>query len=96
MATNTKYCRKCGTPVSADTRFCPNCGYEFTASPVSQDAPGQQVKYCRQCGKANAASAKFCLYCGHTFDGAQPSYSGTASRDVPSSPADTSSASGKR
>ena len=96
MATNTKYCRKCGTPVSADTRFCPNCGYEFTASPVSQDAPGQQVKYCRQCGKANAASAKFCLYCGHTFDDAQPSYSGTASSDVPSSPSDTSSVSGKR
>lgn len=70
MATDVKYCRKCGTQVPKDSMFCPNCGYEFPVTAASQPDTESKPRYCRQCGKANAAAAKFCLYCGYSFDGA--------------------------
>jgi len=85
----TKYCRKCGTAVSSDTRFCPNCGYEFSLIPANQNDSGQKTKYCRKCGKANSASARFCLYCGYSFDGTQPSYGEAVHNDISPYPAET-------
>ena len=70
MATEIKYCRKCGTQVPKDSMFCPNCGYEFPVTAASQPDTESKPRYCRQCRKANAAAAKFCLYCGYSFDGA--------------------------
>ena len=85
----TKYCRKCGTAVSSDTRFCPNCGYEFSLIPANQNDSGQKTKYCRKCGKVNSASARFCLYCGYSFDGTQPSYGEAVHNDISPYPAET-------
>ena len=95
MASNVKYCRQCGTAVSSDTRFCPNCGFEFSLIPASQNDSGQQTKYCRQCGKVNSASAKFCLYCGYSFDGTQSTYREAVRNDVPPYPTETVPVSGR-
>ena len=89
-----KHCRKCGTAVSSDTRFCPNCGYEFSLIPPAQNDSGQKTKYCRKCGKANSASARFCLYCGYSFDGTQPSSGEAFNNDVSPYPAETVPVSG--
>ncbi|MBR3355555.1 MAG: zinc ribbon domain-containing protein, partial [Oscillospiraceae bacterium] len=91
----TKYCRKCGTAVSSDTRFCPNCGYEFSLVPATQNDSGQKTKYCRKCGKANSASARFCLYCGYSFDGTQPLSGEAVHNDVSPYPAETAPVSGR-
>lgn len=49
-------CGQCGTPVSADAKFCPNCG-------SAQETP--TARFCPQCGaKASAEGAKFCESCG--------------------------------
>ena len=89
-----KYCRKCGTQVSSDTRFCPNCGYKFSSVPASQSDPERQTKSCRQCGKANEVSAKFCRYCGCSFEGESFSHRETVSNNVFLHPSDTVPVSG--
>ena len=75
MSTEIKYCRKCGTKLSGESRFCPNCGFEFPVTPATREDTVSWPKYCRQCGKANAPEAKFCLYCGYSFGGSPSSSS---------------------
>ena len=69
MANEMKYCRKCGTQVSQDTKFCPNCGYQFLTEP-QQMAP--KAGFCQNCGKENASNAKFCRFCGTPIGAASP------------------------
>ena len=69
MANEMKYCRKCGTQVSQDTKFCPNCGYQFFTEP-QQMAP--KAQFCQNCGKENASNAKFCRFCGTPIGAASP------------------------
>ncbi len=64
MADGMKYCRKCGTQVSKDTGFCPNCGSKFVTETGIPVEMGKAKKYCLNCGKELSASAKFCRYCG--------------------------------
>jgi curli biogenesis system outer membrane secretion channel CsgG len=45
-------CPKCGTEITLDTQFCPNCGLQI-----------KDVK-CRECGKALPAGTNFCPFCG--------------------------------
>lgn len=35
------FCIKCGNQLADGARFCPKCGFEVDAAPVSQGAPGQ-------------------------------------------------------
>lgn len=46
-------CAKCGTPMAAGVKFCPNCG-----------TPAAQAKACANCGTAMEAGVKFCPNCG--------------------------------
>ena len=46
-----KPCPQCSKPVSADAKFCPECGTSLRSS-------------CPKCGKPNDAAAQFCQDCG--------------------------------
>lgn len=48
---NTRACTKCGKPLNAGAKFCPECG-----TPVHF--------YCPECGTTLAAGSKFCPECG--------------------------------
>ena len=61
MATEMKYCGKCGAPLEEGTDFCTFCGSRIDAEP-QQTAP--KMMYCENCGRQIAASAVFCRFCG--------------------------------
>lgn len=67
-------CRKCGTKMSPDTKFCPSCGtpvVEDTKPDVSQVV---EVIRCRKCGAKNNPNTKFCPSCGTpVIEDAKPS-----------------------
>jgi len=46
-------CPKCTQPVSADAKFCPNCGQQIGGK-----------KKCAACNAEVEAGAKFCPECG--------------------------------
>lgn len=46
-----KPCPQCSKPVSADAKFCPECGTSLRSN-------------CPKCGKPNDAAARFCQECG--------------------------------
>jgi membrane protease subunit (stomatin/prohibitin family) len=50
-------CQECQSPISVDSKFCPQCGH-------------QQVVFaeCAKCGKNVTPSAKFCSRCGEPVD----------------------------
>ncbi|MEM4973343.1 MAG: zinc ribbon domain-containing protein, partial [Candidatus Hadarchaeales archaeon] len=52
-----KFCKKCGTPLTAGVKFCKKCG-----TPIPR--PAIPAKYCRKCGAPIAATASFCSKCG--------------------------------
>jgi len=58
----TAQCSNCGQPVTAGTKFCPNCG--AAASSVRSSAAAKSI--CPSCGAENAGSAKFCKECGRS------------------------------
>lgn len=57
-------CTKCGTDVSADMMFCPNCGSADKAEKTAS-APVQQAQaFCPGCGASVAPGEAFCHQCG--------------------------------
>jgi membrane protease subunit (stomatin/prohibitin family) len=50
-------CVKCGKPIPAGSRFCPECG-----------APQNEVKKCQGCGAELKPDAKFCPECGQKVE----------------------------
>lgn len=56
-------CPSCGTLVSANVKFCPNCGASMP-SPQGPPAPAGSSKFCPNCGSPITAGAKFCNNCG--------------------------------
>ena len=58
----TAQCSNCGQPVTAGTKFCPNCG--AAANSVRSSAAAKSI--CPSCGAENPGSAKFCKECGRS------------------------------
>jgi len=56
------FCRKCGTEVRDDVKFCPSCGSKVGESDSSNHEVG--MKKCPMCGEQIQGSAKKCRYCG--------------------------------
>ncbi len=66
-------CPNCRSQVPANSKFCPNCGYDFTktaspAQPPSAPPPAAtgpaDGAFCTTCGKPLKAGSKFCGSCG--------------------------------
>lgn len=51
-------CQHCGTRMSANVKFCADCG---TATAAAQ----AKAKFCTECGSSLEAGAKFCSKCGN-------------------------------
>ncbi|MBE6716147.1 MAG: zinc ribbon domain-containing protein [Ruminococcaceae bacterium] len=58
QAENLKICLSCGNVVSAEQKFCPECGEVLPEKTVAQSA------VCTSCGKQNNIGMKFCADCG--------------------------------
>ncbi|MGO9643258.1 MAG: SPFH domain-containing protein [Candidatus Bathyarchaeia archaeon] len=55
-------CPNCQAHISAESKFCPNCGQNMTTAQTPPNpAPG---KKCSKCNSLNAAGATFCQNCG--------------------------------
>ena len=46
-------CKKCGSELKPQAKFCPKCGEKV-----------EETKYCPNCGKVLEAGVKFCSSCG--------------------------------
>ncbi len=58
-------CPNCAKDIPFDSKFCPECGHNLSAT----------VK-CPECGTANQVGAKFCANCGHKMEDGAPAGSG--------------------
>ena len=54
----SKFCTNCGTEISPEAAFCPQCGYKFAQEEK------QQTKFCQNCGKEIDINAEICPHCG--------------------------------
>ena len=54
----SKFCTNCGTEISPEAAFCPQCGYKF----AQEEKP--QTKFCPNCGKEIDINAEICPHCG--------------------------------
>ena len=54
-------CPNCSNDIPFDSKFCPECGHNLSAT----------VK-CPECGTTNPAGAKFCANCGHKMGAEEP------------------------
>ena len=61
-----KSCRRCGAPLTEDSRFCTRCG-----APAENRDAGERTerRVCRSCGKPLAEGAEFCTKCGQRWSG---------------------------
>ena len=55
---NSRFCSNCGTEVSPETVFCPQCGFKL----IGEEKP--QTKFCQNCGKKIDINAELCPHCG--------------------------------
>lgn len=66
----SKSCPNCQTATKAESRFCINCGHDF--SKLQQSPPARPAtvieRLCPKCKTAVGASAVFCGNCGATLD----------------------------
>lgn len=60
-------CRKCGSPLENDDRFCSKCG-EGTATAAATPPALGTVKECPACHRFVASSKSICPGCGRRFD----------------------------
>ena len=63
----SKFCSNCGTEVTPQTVFCPQCGFKL----IGEEKP--QTKFCQNCGKKIDINAEVCPYCGVRVANAAPS-----------------------
>ncbi len=72
------FCTDCGSPRTAEARFCAQCGRDFVgvqepnrSQPVSTFTATrpQPSKFCTACGRALLASAAVCTSCGSSTGG---------------------------
>ena len=68
-------CSICGTPVEADSRFCPGCG-----------SPRPASGRCPRCGVHVEGNAAFCSACGAPLSKGSPGFGPAASRPCGSAP----------
>ncbi|WP_405303406.1 zinc-ribbon domain-containing protein [Methanobrevibacter sp.] len=54
----SKFCTNCGAEITADTPFCPQCGFKLH----QDDVP--QTKFCQSCGQKININAEICPHCG--------------------------------
>lgn len=64
-------CGNCGAQVSANDRFCPECG---TPVQVQQMATIKKERFCPECGTEIFESDAFCPNCGKSMHSAIPDY----------------------
>jgi predicted amidophosphoribosyltransferase len=60
-------CSSCGSPVSADEKFCGICGAPVAVAPAPAPEPAPVPaagNICAGCGAPLSATAKFCGICG--------------------------------
>lgn len=62
-------CTKCGKKVSANTKFCPDCGGEVAGS-----VKKEFEFVCSKCGKKVSSSVKFCPDCGGEIESREKQY----------------------
>lgn len=60
------FCVNCGSKLSDEYAFCPECGQAVSCDPVS--ANSEKFKTCKNCGEQMPEDAFYCLGCGMTFD----------------------------
>lgn len=61
--TSALSCPHCGSPVSAQDKFCANCGKQISvAAPASSAKPSTIV--CTTCGRVNSSTNEICVGCG--------------------------------
>ena len=56
-------CPNCSTLIPVNSKFCPNCGADQTAT-AQPAKSGRSAKFCPNCGKSVGATQKFCPNCG--------------------------------
>lgn len=59
-------CSGCGTSLSADVNFCPECGEDVSHLPGSDG--GDELENCPACDASVDASDNFCVECGEDLD----------------------------
>lgn len=58
-------CSQCSSPLTANAKFCKNCGARQT-TPVPETAAAEKI--CAQCQSICKAHARFCPKCGSVFE----------------------------
>ena len=70
MATVKLVCGECGSGLTENERFCPECGARVEGSPAQQAGERSLNLRCKACGRHVAAHANFCESCGASLRGA--------------------------
>ena len=69
-------CPACGTLLSADANFCPQCGAKVEVDPAPEPepapAPEPEPAACPECGAPVKEEDKFCEQCGTPVGAAEP------------------------
>lgn len=64
----TKGCPKCKARISADVRFCSNCGYDTTLPWQEEKSTDEEIITCSACNARLTATTKFCPECGKKYN----------------------------
>ncbi|HWQ59502.1 MAG TPA: SPFH domain-containing protein [Clostridia bacterium] len=62
-AAQAKACPRCKAPMSAEKRFCGECGFD------TEEKSKSDAVTCSACGEKYRAGAKFCPECGNPYNG---------------------------
>ena len=64
-----EYCKNCGTALSEDTNFCPDCGFKVEKPTLKKD---ENMNFCPNCGEKLEDSEYFCQHCGVNLTNPNP------------------------